>query len=258
MTQTLCLLQINKEVADISWDSVKKTISNSGAVWRNLRRLRTFIESKGISENFLKYIKFHLENWYSVGVPDSSWASGIFFNYLVSSYKIAEFLMPFQITSVSIKLPFNAQPCHLGSRKQLVSIPTTIIVNESKYIFLNWIDTPIKHLKVTWTEENTAKMPQKNVLQKCFIDELNVQDSVGKCASKIIQDTQFIMDQIKTKAKLYNYFNEYVKQRLKEEKENANSIEKYNTASIVSQQDVEDRLWYVEQFIEAVYLLLNF
>ena len=82
-----------------------------------------------------RYIKFHLENVYSSEVPESSCASGLIFNYLVSSYKIAEFLMPFQITSVSIKLPFNVVQSHLSSRKQLISVPTTIIVNESKLNF---------------------------------------------------------------------------------------------------------------------------
>lgn len=107
-------------------------MSNSGSVCRNFRRLRTYIETKGINENFLKYIKFHLENVYSAEVPDRSCASGLIFNYLVSSYKIAEFLMPFQITSVPVKLPFSVVQNHISSKKQLVSIPTTIIVNESK------------------------------------------------------------------------------------------------------------------------------
>lgn len=60
------------------------------------------------------------------------------------------------------------------------------------------------------------------------------------------------MEQRKHRQKLYNYFNEYVKQRIKEEKENASSIEKYAATCISTQQDVEDRLCYVEQFIEAV------
>jgi len=51
-----------KEVFDISWDAVVRTLSNSGSVCRNSRRLRPFIESTGVSENFLRYIKYHLEN----------------------------------------------------------------------------------------------------------------------------------------------------------------------------------------------------
>lgn len=50
------------------------------------------------------------------------------------------------------------------------------------------------------------------------------------------------MEQRKHRQKLYNYFSEYVKQRIKEEKDNASSLEKYAMICISTQQDVEDRL----------------
>jgi hypothetical protein len=57
------LLSSNKkEIFDISWDSVVKTLSNAGEVCKCCRRLRVFIEKTGINEYFVKYIKYHLEN----------------------------------------------------------------------------------------------------------------------------------------------------------------------------------------------------
>lgn len=50
------------------------------------------------------------------------------------------------------------------------------------------------------------------------------------------------MEQRKHRQKLYNYFSEYVKQKIKEEKDNASSLEKYAMICISTQQDVEDRL----------------
>jgi hypothetical protein len=60
------------------------------------------------------------------------------------------------------------------------------------------------------------------------------------------------MFQRKMRQQLYNNFDEYVKERLKVEREGARSIEEAEKANIVTQTDVEDRLCYIEQFIDIV------
>ena len=88
---SILLSSNKKELFEVSWDYIKTALSSSGNIWKFCRILRKYIEMTGISENFLRYIKFHLENAEPSKVINSS-SSVIIFEYLVSTYKIAEFL----------------------------------------------------------------------------------------------------------------------------------------------------------------------
>ena len=88
---SILLSSNKKELFEVSWDYIKTALSSSGSIWKYCRILRKYIEMTGISENFLRYIKFHLENAEPSKVINSS-SSVIIFEYLVSTYKIAEFL----------------------------------------------------------------------------------------------------------------------------------------------------------------------
>ena len=96
----------NKEVFDVSWEAIQSKLSSAGIVCRYLRNMRTHIETKGISENFLKYINYHMQNCYSENIQSElNDASLILFEYLLNTYKLAECLMPFQITEFELRLP---------------------------------------------------------------------------------------------------------------------------------------------------------
>lgn len=52
--------------------------------------MRTYIETTGINEYFIKYIKYHLENCYSMKMQiDCSGSSVNVFEYILSAFKLA-------------------------------------------------------------------------------------------------------------------------------------------------------------------------
>lgn len=116
-----------KELFDVSWDYVQKILSNSGQVCQHYKVIRKYIEAQGMSEHFLQYMKFHLENAEPSKVIDSS-SSVIIFEYLVSAYKIAEFLFPFQITEIAPKVLYNPDSAYNQPRNELILRPITMDV----------------------------------------------------------------------------------------------------------------------------------
>jgi hypothetical protein len=66
------------------------------------------------------------------------------------------------------------------------------------------------------------------------------------------KDAEFIMYQQKNRQQLYQNFDEYIKERLKIEREAAKSQGSVKVAEIHLQKDVENRLCYIEQFIDIV------
>jgi len=115
------------------------------------------------------------------------------------------------------------------------------------------VDAGIQHTKVTFStrpvQENEDELSQST---HRFPYQLDRSEATQRCATQAKKDTEFIMHQKKVREQLYDNFDEYIKERLKVERENARTLEAVTAADITTRQDVEDRLCYVEQFIDVV------
>jgi len=81
---------------------------------------------------------------------------------------------------------------------------------------------------------------------------LSRQEAMDKCAEQAKTDAEYILYLKKMKKQLNDNFLEYVKERLKIERESARNLVNLNTAKITSHKDIEVRLCYIEQFIDIV------
>ena len=68
---------------------------------------------------------------------------------------------------------------------------------------------------------------------------------------KLNKDVEYIMGHKFRREELDIHFHEYVKERLRIERENNNTTYRQNYVSM-NNKEVQDRLCYVEQFIEVV------
>ena len=105
-------------------------------------------------------------------------------------------------------------------------------------------------MKITYAQ--TPSLEKENMESVLPAPEPYREDEMEKRASQALKDTEFIMQQKRNRQQLYENFNEYVKERLKVERETARSLEDLAKAQIKTQADVEDRLCYIEQFIDIV------
>ena len=78
------------------------------------------------------------------------------------------------------------------------------------------------------------------------------QEAMEKWASQAKRDKEYILFLKKMNDQLYENFYQYVKERLKVERESARTLQDVNTATVTGVKDVETRLWYIEQFIDIV------
>lgn len=77
-------------------------------------------------------------------------------------------------------------------------------------------------------------------------------EAMEKCLTRIKGDAAYILYLKKMKKELGQNFEEYVKERLRIERESARELNDPEKANIRTSKDVETRLCYIEQFIDVV------